>query len=100
MEYIYKPCFSTIVGNMYVYFEDILSDDYDMVSEVIDFLVEQAKKVYQQKNVLLLRLQRFIKKIRDSILIFKYGKDWEKMKPKRVAEDPNNKNPGTPKVTH
>ena len=33
MEYNYKPCFSTIVGNMYVYLEDILYGDYKKINE-------------------------------------------------------------------
>ena len=100
MEYIYKPCFSTIVGNMYVYLEDVLSGDYKSVSKVIDFLIEQGRKLYQQKSVLLLKQMSFFKNLLDCFLISYWGKNWERKKPKRVAKDPTNKHPGSPKVTH
>lgn len=99
-EYIYKPCFSTIVGIMFIYLDDILSSKRNLVSDVVDFLIERASKLYYQKSLSLLKFYKLIKILNDLALQLNYGKDWEKNKPKRSPKDPSNDNPGNPKPTH
>ena len=71
---------------MYVYLEDILSGDYKSVSQVIDFLIEQGRKLYQQKSVLLLKQMSFFKNLLDCFLISYWGKNWEQKKPKKLLK--------------
>ena len=99
-EYIYKPCFSTIVGIMFIYLDDILSSKRNRVSDVVDFLIERASKLYYQKSVMLLKFYKLIKILNDLILQSIYGKNWENKKSKRSPKDPSNDNPGNPKPTH
>ena len=99
-EYVYKALFSSIVGIMYVYMEYLLSFDFESISAAIDFLIEQAKRLYHQKNIKKIRQEREEKLLQDLLLQEKWGDDWEKMKPVRTAEDPTNNHPGNPKPTH
>ena len=99
-EYIYKALFSSIVGIMYVYMEYILSFDFESINATIDFLIEQSKRLYHQKNIKKIRQEREEKLMQNFLLQAKWGDDWEKMKPARIAEDPTNNHPGNPKPTH
>lgn len=99
-EFIRKSNFASIVGNIYIYMEDVLSSNLSIVNQVMDFLIQQAKRLYYQKNIIHLKIQKLLKIIEDFLLQLKWGEDWEKMKPARTADDPTNKNPGTPKPTH
>lgn len=100
IEYICKSCFSSIVGNMYIYLEDVLSSDYNLISKALFFLIDQGKRLYYQKNVALLKMLAFIKNMKYMFLQMVYGDKWEKKKLTRVPEDPTNKHPGNPKRTH
>ena len=100
IEFIRKTNFASIVGIIYIYMEDILSFDSETVNQVIDFLIQQAKRLYHQKNILSLRIQKMLKIIEDAILQIKWGDEWEDYKPARTAEDPTNDHPGNPKPTH
>ena len=99
-EYVYKSLFSTIVGIMYVYMEYILSFNFEEICAAIDFLIEQAQRLYYQKNLQKLKLERLKKLKKDFAYQEKWGSDWERMKPARASEDPINKHPGSPKPTH
>ena len=100
IEYINKACFSTIVGNMFIYFEDLLSNKEEIISKALSFLIEQGRRLYYQKNLLKLKISLLIKNIGDIHLQAIWGDDWEDKKEKRIAEDPTNKHPGNPKPTH
>lgn len=100
VEYIRKSSFASIVGNIYIYMEDLLSSNYELINPAIDFLIQQAKRLYYQKSVAELKEQKIRKIVEDYILQFIWGEDWEKKKPARAAEDPTNNNPGNPKPTH
>ena len=80
--------------------EYLLSFDFESISAAIDFLIEQAKRLYHQKNIKKIRQEREEKLLQDLLLQEKWGDDWEKMKPARTAEDPTNNHPGNPKPTH
>ena len=99
-EYVYKALFSSIVGIMYVYMEYLLSFDFESINGAVDFLIEQAKRMYHQKNIKKIRQEREKKLMQDLLLQEKWGDNWEKMKPVRTAEDPTNDHPGNPKPTH
>ena len=99
-EYVAKPVFASIVGIMYVYMEDILSSDSKLVDNVINFLIKQAQRLYYEKNKFYLELIKTLKKIEDSLLQIKWGKEWEKHKSPRTPDDPTNDHPGNPKPTH
>lgn len=98
-EFIRKSNFASIVGIIYIYMEDILSSNLETVNKVMDFLIDQAKRLYHQKNILVLKLQRMIKIVEDYLLQLKWGDNWEDYKPARTAEDPTNDHPGNPKPT-
>lgn len=99
-EYIYKSNFASIVGLMYIYMDDILSGDSGIVDQVITFLINQARRLYHQKNIMDLIIMKMNKIIEDQILQRLWGDDWEKKKSARQAKDPFNNHPGTPKHTH
>ena len=99
-EYIYKPLFSTIVGLIYVYMDDIFSLDYKRIKNSIEFIINQAKRLYYQKSKKLLKLEKIKGLISDYFLRLRWGNVWESKKPKRQAKDSTNDNPGNPKVTH
>lgn len=98
-EFIRKSNFASIVGIIYIYMEDVLSSNLETVNQVMDFLIQQAKRLYHQKNILVLKLQRMIKIVEDYLLQLKWGDNWEDYKPARTAEDPTNDHPGNPKPT-
>ena len=99
-EYIYKSNFASIVGLIYIYMDDILSNDSGIVDQVITFLITQAKRLYHQKNIMDLIMMKMEKIVEDLILQMLWGDEWEKKKPARSAKDPSNNHPGTPKHTH
>ena len=99
-EFICKSNFASIVGIIYIYMEDILSSNSQAVNQVIEFLIQQAKRLYHQKNILQLKLQKMVKLVEDYLLQLKWGDNWEDYKPARTAEDPTNDHPGNPKPTH
>ena len=99
-DFVYKSCFSSIVGIMYVYLEDILSADSKRVSESINFLIQQAKRLYHEKNLVRIEFEKFLNNMKDLFLQGILGSDWEKYKNSRSANDPTNDHPGNPKPTH
>ena len=99
-KFICKPVFSSIVGIMYVYLEDVLSSSYELVDKSISFLIEQASRLYYQKNRLYLALAKMKKIFEDMLLQLKWGGEWEKHKSDRKLDDPTNDHPGNPKPTH
>jgi len=100
MEFIRKSNFASIVGIIYIYMEDVLSSNLETINQVMDFLIQQAKKLYHQKNMVTVRIQKMLKIVEDVILQIKWGDEWEDYKPARTAEDPTNDHPGNPKPTH
>ena len=80
--------------------EDILSNDPTTIKNVIEFLIQQAKRLYHQKNIKRLMELRMEKIIENLVLQMLWGEEWEKKKSVRKADDPTNNNPGTPKHTH
>ena len=50
---LHKSCFSTIVGLIHVYLEDILSNNYKTVFKTINFIIEEGKRRYYEKNKLI-----------------------------------------------
>lgn len=100
MEFIRKSNFASIVGIMYIYMEDVLSSNLETVNLVMDFLIQQAKRLYHQKNIIKLRIEKMLKIIEDFILQLKWGDEWEDHKPERTSEDPTNDHSGNPKPTH
>ena len=99
-EFIRKSNFASIVGILYVYMEDVLSCDFNIIDEAMSFFIKQAKRLYHQKNLVKLELMRALKISEDLALQMMWGEKWEDHKPVRVAEDPTNRNPGNPKPTH
>lgn len=61
MEFIRKSNFASIVGIIYSYMEDILSSNLETVNLVMDFLIQQAKRLYHQKNIIKLRIEKNVK---------------------------------------
>ena len=100
MEFIRKSNFASIVGIIYIYMEDVLSSNLETVNLVMDFLIQQAKRLYHQKNIIKLRIEKMLKIIEDFILQLKWGDEWENHKPERTSEDPTNDHSGNPKPTH
>ena len=78
MEFIRKSNFASIVGIIYIYMEDVLSSNLETVNLVMDFLIQQAKRLYHQKNIIKLRIEKMLKIIEDFILQLKYKTDWRK----------------------
>ena len=66
----------------------------------MSFFINQAKRLYHQKNLVKLELMRALKISEDLALQKMWGEKWEDHKSARVAEDPTNRNPGNPKPTH
>ena len=85
---------------MYTYMEDILSSNLQLVNKSINFLIEQAKRVYYVKNEKFLEIMKLDKILRDFALQIQWGEEWENKKPVRKADDSTNKHPGNPKPTH
>ena len=67
-QFIRRSNFASIVGLMYVYMEDILSSKLEIVNQVMDFLINQAKRLYSQKNITSLIQKKIEKIIEDYIL--------------------------------
>ena len=99
-EFIRKANFASIVGLIYIYMEDLLSSNLKTVNLVMDFLINQAKRLYHQKNIIKFKIQKMMKLVEDSLLQIEWGDTWEDHKPARIAEDPTNNHPGNPKAIH
>ena len=48
---IYQPNFSKIVGNIYLYFPDLLGENTSKTRITLEFLINQASKELVQKNI-------------------------------------------------
>ena len=48
---IYQPNFSKIVGNIYLYFLDLLGENTSKTRITLEFLINQASKELVQKNM-------------------------------------------------
>ena len=48
---IYQPNFSKIVGNIYLYFPDLLGKNTSKTKITLEFLIKQASKELVQKNM-------------------------------------------------
>ena len=63
---------------------------------MINFLIQQGQRLYSQKCISLL-LEDKLKKIQEE---HKLQEEWEDHKSPRTPDNPSNRNPGTPKLTH
>lgn len=73
---LYLPNFAKIIGNIYLYFYDLITSSNSEKREIIDFLIKEASKQLTQENI---------------------DKKTDKI---RKSSDFNNKHPGNMKKTH
>ena len=86
-EFICKSNFASIVGIIYVYMEDVLSCNFNIINEAIKFFIKQVKCLYHQKKSRQTWIEGVLK-IAEDLDLQRYGVGkWEDHKPARVAEE-------------